>query len=190
MNSNEQIKTDSYLTFRLGDEEYAAHVSKVLNILEMTKITKVPKAPEYMKGVINLRGMVLPVIDTRIKFGMPETEYTDKTCVVVMDLDLNGELVHVGTLVDEVVAVLEIEEGQIGPPPSIGNTYQSDFISGVARVEENFIMILDMIKIFSTMEITSLKKTVDKAKDKDEVKEVKEAKEAEEVKEAKEIKVD
>lgn len=172
MNISEQIKTDSYLSFRLGDEEYATHVNEVLNILEMTRITKVPKAPEYMKGVINLRGMVLPVIDTRTKFGMPETEYTDKTCIVVMDLELDGELVHVGALVDEVVAVLEIEEGQIEPPPSIGNTYRSDFISGVAKVGDNFIMILDMIKIFSTTEITSLMKTVDKAKKKDEKKEV------------------
>jgi purine-binding chemotaxis protein CheW len=167
MIGSEMNRTDSYLSFRLGDEEYAAHVSKVLNILEMTRITRVPKAPEYMKGVINLRGMVLPVIDTRIKFGMPETEYTDKTCIVVMDLDLDGELVHVGALVDEVVAVLEIEKEQIEPPPSIGNTYRSDFISGVARQGDNFIMIIDMIKIFSTAEITSLVKTVDKVKDKD-----------------------
>jgi len=171
MNSPEQNKTDSYLLFRLGDEEYAAHVNKVLNILEMTRITKVPKAPEYMKGVINLRGMVLPVIDTRTKFGMPETEYTDMTCIVVMDLDLDGELVHLGALVDEVVAVLEINENQLEPPPNIGNAYRSDFISAVAKVEDNFIMILDLIKIFSTGDITDLKKTVDKVKDKEEIRE-------------------
>ena len=171
MNNKDQTRTDSYLTFKLGDEEYAAHVSKVLNILEMTKITKVPKAPGYMKGVINLRGMVLPVIDTRIKFGMSETSYTDKTCIVVMDLEIDDELVHVGTLVDEVVAVLEIEEGQIEPSPSIGKTYRSEFISGVANVENNFIMILDLIKIFSTGEITELKKSMDKIKEKDEIKE-------------------
>ncbi len=146
----------SYLTFRLSDEEYGAHVSKVLNILEMTKITKIPRAPHFMKGVINLRGMVLPVIDTRIKFGMTETEYTDKTCIVVMDLELDGELVHVGALVDEVVAVLEIDDNKIGPAPSIGNHYHASFISGVTRVDDRFIMILDMIKVFSANEIAEL----------------------------------
>lgn len=170
MNSPEQAKINSYLSFKLGNEEYAAHVSKVLNILEMTRITKVPKAPEYMKGVINLRGMVLPVIDTRIKFEMPEAEYTDKTCIVVMDLEIEGELVHVGALVDEVVAVLEIDDSQIEPPPNIGKTYRSDFISGVAKVDDNFVMILDMIKIFSTGEIANLKNTVGKAIEKDEIK--------------------
>lgn len=147
----------SYLSFRLGEEEYAAHVSKVLNILEMTKITKVPQAPSYMKGVINLRGMVLPVIDTRIKFGMPETQYTDKTCIVVMDLDLDGELVHVGALVDEVVAVLELEDAQIELPPSIGNRFRSHFITGVAKLNDKFIMILDMEKIFTIEDLATIK---------------------------------
>ena len=169
MNISANDKIDSYLTFRLGGEDYAAHVNKVLNILEMTRITKVPKAPDYMKGVINLRGMVLPVIDTRIKFGMPETEYTDKTCIIVMDLEIDSELVHVGALVDEVVAVLEINESQLEPPPGIGNSFRLDFITAVAKVEDNFIMILDLIRIFSTGEITDLKKTVDKAKDKKEI---------------------
>lgn len=165
MEGPENIKIDSYLTFKLGEEEYAAHVSKVLNILEMTRITKVPQSPEYMKGVINLRGMVLPVIDTRIKFGMPEADYTDKTCIVVMDLELEGELVHVGALVDEVVAVVEIEKSRIEPPPAIGNTYRSDFITGVASLENKFIMILDMIKIFSTNEIAGLRETIDEVKE-------------------------
>ena len=84
------LKTDSYLTFKLGEETFGANVSKVLNILEMTKITKVPKSPGYMKGVINLRGSVLPLIDTRIKFDMPETEYTANTCILVLDIDMNG----------------------------------------------------------------------------------------------------
>lgn len=167
MENKEQSRTESYLSFRLGEEEYAAHVSKVLNILEMTRITKVPKSPEYMKGVINLRGMVLPVVDTRIKFGMTETSYTDKTCIVVMDLEIEEELVHVGALVDEVVAVLEISENQLEPPPGIGNTYRSDFISAVAKVDDHFIMILDLIKIFSTGDVTDLKNTIDKAKEKE-----------------------
>jgi purine-binding chemotaxis protein CheW len=148
---------NSYLSFKLGDEEFASHVSKVLNILEMTRITEVPKAPSFMKGVINLRGMVLPVIDTRLKFGMTATEYTDKTCIVVMELDMDNEKVYVGALVDEVVAVLELENKQIEPPPSIGSKYRSDFIYGMAKNEDKFIMLLDMEKIFSDMELNQIK---------------------------------
>ena len=149
-------ESNSYLTFKLGEEEFGAHVSQVLNILEMTKITEVPKTPDYMKGVINLRGMVLPVIDARIKFGLPETGYTNNTCIIVMDLDLDGDTVHIGTIVDEVLSVTEIEEGQIEPPPSIGNQYKSEFIYGMAKVDDNFVMLLDMQKVLSSAEMTEI----------------------------------
>ena len=98
----------------------------------MTKITEVPKSPDYMKGVINLRGAVLPVIDTRIKFGMTPTEYTTNTCIVVMEVEMEGDMVQVGALVDSVQAVLELDEAQIQPPPSIGSKYKSEFIYGMA----------------------------------------------------------
>lgn len=152
---------NSYLSFNLGEEEFAAHVGKVLNILEMTKITEVPRSPDYMKGVINLRGAVLPVIDTRIKFGMTPTEYTNNTCIVVMEVEMEGDLVQVGALVDSVQAVLELDEAQIQPPPSIGSKYKSEFIYGMAKVEDNFIMLLDMEKVFSSDEIISLKEKTD-----------------------------
>jgi purine-binding chemotaxis protein CheW len=151
------LKTDSYLTFKLGEETFGANVSKVLNILEMTKITKVPKSPGYMKGVINLRGSVLPLIDTRIKFDMPETEYTANTCILVLDIDMNGESVHVGALVDSVQEVIEINETQIQPPPSIGSKYKSEFIEGMAKINEEFIMLLNMDLIFSSSELSLLK---------------------------------
>lgn len=157
MNQENLTKINSYLSFKLGEEEFAAHVGKVLNILEMTKITEVPKAPSYMKGVINLRGTVLPVIDTRIKFGMPPTVYTTNTCIIVLDIDMDGESIHVGALVDSVQAVLEIEKAQIMPPPSIGSKYKSEFIEGVANIDDKFIMILNMDMVFSSDEITSMK---------------------------------
>ena len=141
----------SYLSFKLGDETFAANVSKVLNILEMTKITKVPKAPEYMKGVINLRGTVLPLIDTRIKFGLTETEFTANTCILVLDIQIENDTLQVGALVDAVQEVLEIEPHQIMPPPNIGSKFHSQFIMGMYKAsEEQFIMILDMDKVFST----------------------------------------
>ena len=153
MSSGREVKINSYLTFKLGEEEFAAHVGKVLNILEMTKITEVPKSPDYMKGVINLRGSVLPVIDTRIKFGMTPTEYTPNTCIVVMDIDMDGDSIHVGALVDSVQAVLEIEDTQILPPPSIGHKYRSEFIEGVANINDSFIMILNMDEVFSSEQV-------------------------------------
>lgn len=161
MNEEIKSKTNSYLTFRLGDEEFAAHVEKVLNILEMTKLTHVPKAPDYMKGVMNLRGAVLPVIDARIKFGMPETEYTSNTCIVVLDVDLDGESVHVGAIVDAVQAVIEIKNEQIQPLPTLGSRYKAEFIVGMVKVEERFIIILNMDAVFSIDEITSLKINVE-----------------------------
>lgn len=152
-----EAKINSYLTFKLEEEIFGANVSKVLNILEMTKITKVPKAPNYMKGVINLRGAVLPLIDTRLKFDMGETNYTTNTCILVLDIDMAGESVHVGALVDSVQEVIEIEESSIQPPPSIGNKYKSEFIEGMAKVNDEFIMLLNMDLIFSTDELSLLR---------------------------------
>jgi purine-binding chemotaxis protein CheW len=160
MSDNKQHKINSYLTFKLGEETFAANVSKVLNILEMTKVTKVPKAPPYMKGVINLRGAVLPLVDTRIKFEMSPTEFTPNTCILVLDININGESVHVGALVDSVQEVIELDDSQIMPPPSIGTKYKSEFLEGVAKVGEEFVMILDMDLIFSTDELSLLKESV------------------------------
>jgi purine-binding chemotaxis protein CheW len=164
MNKEELAQINSYLSFKLGEEEFAAHVSKVLSIMEMTKITKVPKSPEYMQGVINLRGQVLPVVDTRIKFGMTPTEFTQNTCIIVMEVEVDGDHVNVGALVDSVQEVLEIEDDQIQPPPSIGSKYQSEFISGMAKVDEEFIMILDMDKVFSAKELAEVQSSLEMGK--------------------------
>jgi purine-binding chemotaxis protein CheW len=159
---NENLSTlTSYLSFKLGEETFAANVSKVLNILEMTKITKVPKAPDYMKGVINLRGTVLPLVDTRIKFGLTPTEFTANTCILVLDIVIGEESLQVGGLVDAVQEVLEIEPHQILPPPNIGSKYHSEFILGMFKAtEDQFIMILDMDKVFTVEELLQVAETV------------------------------
>ncbi|MBN2612867.1 MAG: purine-binding chemotaxis protein CheW [Bacteroidales bacterium] len=166
MNNEVNTQVKSYLTFKLGDEVFAANVSKVLNILELTKITKVPKAPAYMKGVINLRGSVLPLIDTRIKFGMSETEFTNNTCILVLDIILSGESVRIGALVDAVHEVLEIDDSQILPPPSLGSKYKSEFIDGMVKLGEEFIMLLNVELIFSTDDILNLKEVTGEVKQK------------------------
>jgi len=158
METEIKTKVSSFLTFRIEDEEFAASVDSVVNILELQKITKIPNAPDYLKGIINLRGKVLPVIDTRIKFNMPPTEYTDNTCIIVMDLKVNNEIIHIGALVDLVVAVREIDESVIDNSPNIGNGYKAEFITGVAKVDENFIMILDLVKLFTGEELNNIKK--------------------------------
>ena len=157
MDEKWKLVLNSYLSFKLGDETFASNVSKVLNILEMMKITKVPKAPPYMKGVINLRGTVLPVVDTRLKFGMTLTEMTTNTCILVLDVEVNRESVKVGALVDSVQEVLELNEDDIQPPPNIGSKYKSQFIYGMAKKGEDFIMLLDMDKVFSVDDIVQLK---------------------------------
>jgi purine-binding chemotaxis protein CheW len=172
MSSNIKNSVDSYLSFRIGTETFAANVKNVLNILEMSKITTVPKSPEYMKGVINLRGIVLPVIDSRIKFGIQETEITSNTCIIVLELHTSGEPVMIGAIVDAVKEVLEISLDDILPPPSIGTSYRSDYLKGMAQSDEGFIMLLDAEKVFGTEEIVDLqnitkeasKKTVEEIK--------------------------
>ena len=153
-----KTKTDvhSYLSFRIGEEVFAANVKNVLNILEMTAITKVPKSPKYMKGVINLRGTVLPVIDSRLKFGMEETEYTTNTYIIVLELHVGSEPVMIGTIVDAVKEVLEIDISAILPPPSIGTNYKTDYLIGMAQAGEGFIMLLNAEKVFASDEIVEM----------------------------------
>ncbi len=163
MANTNKLTLNSFLSFKLGEEVFAANVSKVLNILEMTKITKVPQAPPYMKGVLNLRGTVLPVIDTRVKFNLSATEYTANTCILVLDVEIDNESVHVGALVDSVQEVLEIEDKDIQPSPNIGSKFRSEFITGMYKHnEEQFIMLLDMDCIFSANEVRNMKDVVEK----------------------------
>jgi purine-binding chemotaxis protein CheW len=149
-------KVDSYLTFKVDEELYAANVNNVISILELTKITKIPRTPDFIKGVINLRGTVLPIIDLKIKFGLPPTEYTSNTTILVMDINIEDNLVKLGAIVDSVQEVLEINEKDILPPPSLGSSYQSDFVDGMFRFNETFIMVLNIERIFNEDELTTL----------------------------------
>lgn len=154
-------KINSYLSFKIGSEFYAANVSFVQNIIENTEITKVPEMPGYMLGVINLRGQVLPVIDARIKFGLTNTEITINTCILVMEVTVDGKQILVGALVDAVAEVLEISEDEINETPSIGTTIKSKYISGVYHDNEKFIMILDMNLILASDELMNVNKLSD-----------------------------
>ena len=146
--------TASYLTFKLDNELFAINVSKVLEILEVKPITKVPKSPAFMKGVINLRGNILPVIDTRNKFCMPPEDFTIDTCIIVLNIYTGSESLLVGAVVDSVQKVIDIPEASIQPSVSMGAIYREDFVSGIGKVDDDFIMILDIDKVFSPEEVS------------------------------------
>lgn len=152
--SNQQIK--QYLTFRLGEETFAVDVSEVKEIIDDVKLTKIPQTPEYFSGVINLRGSVLPVINLRTKFGMPFTEVTKDTCIVVMEAKIEGTSVALGTLVDSVLEVFELEEKEIEPAPKLGSKLNVDFIKGIGKRDQKFMIILDINKVFSSEELLLL----------------------------------
>lgn len=149
-------ETVQYLTFKLADEIFAFDVAKVREILELTSITKVPQTPDFMRGVINLRGSVVPVIDLRLNFGMACTEQTVNTCIIVVEVNLNGETVVLGVLADSVQEVVEMEPGLIEPPPQLGTKLNTEFIKGMGKVENNFVMILDIDKVFSSNDLSDM----------------------------------
>jgi purine-binding chemotaxis protein CheW len=151
----------TYLTFTLGSETFGVNVRSVREVLDFADITKVPRTPDYMRGVINLRGSVVPVIDMRLKFGMEATEKTLNTCVIVLEVRLDGETVVVGALADSVREVFEIDAGQIEPPPRIGTNLDTECISGMGKHEDQFIIILDIEKIFSAEELDLVADAID-----------------------------
>lgn len=146
-------ETTQYLTFKLDDEVFAIDISQVREVLDFTTVTKVPRTPEFMRGVINLRGSVVPVVDMRLKFGMSRTERTVNTCSIIVEINIDGEQIILGALADSVQEVIELEPGQIEPPPKIGTRLKTEFIKGMGKRDEQFIIILDIDKIFSSDEL-------------------------------------
>ncbi len=159
--SKKKKEINSFIIFRMLNESFAINVSKVLNILEMQKITTVPEAPSYMIGVINLRGEVLPVIDSHIKFGIDPLVVTYQTCILVLDIVSSNDITtKLGLMVDFVDEVIEIKPETILPPPGIGETYQSKYITGMYQKEnKDFIMMLDIDKLLTINEIIKLKES-------------------------------
>mgnify|MGYP001214763089 CR=1 FL=1 len=152
----EELQTIQYLTFTLADEVFSVDVARVREILEITNITKVPQVPDFMRGVINLRGCVVPVIDLRLKFGMEETIQTVNTCIIVVEVVMDGENIVLGALADSVQEVIEMEPSQIEAAPHIGTHLNTDFIKGMGKQDSNFVMILDIDKVFNSEELASI----------------------------------
>jgi purine-binding chemotaxis protein CheW len=157
MSATEITETRQYLTFKLGDEIFATDVAKVREVLDFTTITKIPRTPDFMSGVINLRGNVVPVVDLRLCFEMSKTEKTVNTCVVVVEMMLDGEPTVIGALADSVEEVIDLEPEQIEPAPKIGTQIRTDFIKGMGKRDAQFIMILDIDRIFSAEELSAVR---------------------------------
>lgn len=159
MSTEKITETHQYLTFKLDEEVLALGIDKVREVLDYTGITKVPQTPDFMRGVINLRGGVVPVIDMRLKFGMAKTEQTVNTCIIIVEVAVEGETVILGALADSVQEVLDLEPQQIEPAPRIGTKLRTEFIRGMGRRDERFIIILDIDKVFSGEELLAVRET-------------------------------
>ena len=147
-------EVSNYLTFKLDAEIFALEIGKVREVLDFAKVTKVPRTSEFMRGVINLRGSVVPVVDLRLKFGMTKTEQTVDACIIIAEIDLGGETTILGTLADAVQEVIELEPDSIDPAPKIGTRLNTEFIKGMGKRDDEFIIILDIDKVFSSEEMT------------------------------------
>ena len=152
-------KISQYLTFKLGDEIFAINVTQVREVLELTSITKVPRAYDFMRGVINVRGSVVPVVDLRLKFGMTRTEQTKDSRIIVIDLKIDDDQITLGAMADSVHEVMDLLPDQIEEPPKIGSRWKTEFINGIGKRNDEFIIILDIDRIFSTDEIGIIQDT-------------------------------
>ncbi|MBF0311403.1 MAG: chemotaxis protein CheW [Magnetococcales bacterium] len=146
-----------FLTFTLAEEVFGVDIARVREVLEFTAITKMPHAPMEMIGVINLRGHVVPVMDLRLKFGMPEGERTVNTCIIILEVTAgDGSTTVIGALADSVKEVLELQPDQVAQPPKIGLSVRTDFIMGMGKQADHFTILLDTDKVFSQEELAGL----------------------------------
>lgn len=143
-------ETAQYITFKLGDELFAVNVTQVREVLELSQITRVPTAPPYMRGVVNVRGKAIPVADLRLKFGLPPVADTVNSRIVVMELEVDGEQTVIGGIADSVHEVIELEPGQINPPPRLAMRWRTELIQGMGRRGEEFIIILNINQVFAS----------------------------------------
>ena len=150
------VQTDQYLTFTLAEETFAIEIVKVREVIDYVHVTRVPRMPAFLRGVINLRGSVVPVIDLRLILGMDCIEKTRDTCVIIAEVRMDGEPLHLGMLADSVQEVIDIDPSQIDPPPKLGSMLNTDFIRGMGKREEGFFIILNIDRVLSSDEMASI----------------------------------
>jgi len=151
-------KEGKYLTFTMDNEEYGIGILKIKEIIGMMPITPVPRTPEHVKGVINLRGKVIPVVDLRLRFGMEAIEYNERTCIIVVEIEGHSGTVMIGTVVDSVSEVLNIKREDIEDTPTFGTKLNTNYILGMAKMEGGVKILLDIDKVLNTEEISAMEK--------------------------------
>ncbi|MDT8441866.1 MAG: chemotaxis protein CheW [Desulfuromonadales bacterium] len=154
-------RTAQYVTFQLGEELFGVEVSRTREILSLIPVTSVPQTPDYMLGVINLRGQVVPVVDMRRKLGMPPAEATQDTCIIVLEVLVDDDTIVVGARADAVREVLEINLEQIEPAPKLGTRLNIEYIHGMGKVNDQFLILLNIDRIFSSDELAMVQDVVD-----------------------------
>ncbi|MGE4420981.1 MAG: chemotaxis protein CheW [Pseudodesulfovibrio sp.] len=158
MASKHTSSQGQFLTFTLGREIFALDIAKVREVLELTTVSEIPRTPEYLKGVINLRGHAVPVVDMRLKLGMSPIQQTVDTCIIILEVAFGDEPIVMGALVDSVREVFEMAESEIEPAPKMGAAIEASYIKGMGRQEDQFIIIVDVDSVFSEEELLAVKK--------------------------------
>jgi len=153
-------RTDQYLTFQLAGEVFAIGILAIREIIEYASLTTVPMMPTYIRGVINLRGAVVPVLDLLVRFGKSPAEVTKRTCIVIVEVTTHGERQVFGVVVDSVNAVLDIPASEIEPPPSFGARIRTDFIQGMGKVNDRFVVLLDVNHVLAADELALLGESI------------------------------
>jgi len=148
-----------YLTFKLDGESFATEISKVKEVLEHTQVTPIPRSAEFMQGVINLRGSVVPVFDLRLQFGLPGIEPTIDSCIIIIEVNIDGRSTVLGALADSVQEVIDLKNDQLEPAPSFGTHIDNDFVQHMGKIGDRFVMVLNMNKVFSQEQIDKVEKT-------------------------------
>jgi purine-binding chemotaxis protein CheW len=150
------VQADQYLTFTLAEETFAIEIVKVREVIDYVHLTHVPRMPVFLCGVINLRGSVVPVIDLRLILNMPSIEKTVDSCIIIAEVSIDDEILHLGMLADSVQEVIDIDPSQIDPPPKLGSMLNTEFIRGMGKREEGFFIILNIDQVLSGDEMASI----------------------------------
>jgi purine-binding chemotaxis protein CheW len=156
------LKGGKFLTFLMANEKYGLEILKVREIMGMMDVTSIPTTPAFIRGVINLRGKVIPVVDLRLKFGIEAKEDTQRTCIIVVHLTHTAQEMIVGIIVDEVSEVLDIDQNQIEPPPSFGANIRTDFILGMGKVDQKVMTLLDIDRVLTEQEVALAENSAEK----------------------------
>jgi len=157
--ATETAESRQYVTFCLDEEFFGVEVTRAREILDLVPVTRVPQTPDYLLGVINLRGQVVPVVDLCVKMGLPKGEETRDSCIIVMEVQAEGEVLTVGGLADSVREVLELRDDAIEPAPRLGTKLKTEYIAGMGKMDEQFLILLDIDRVFNSEELNCVQRT-------------------------------